>query len=198
MTGTVLATAWTTARSWPNNDQANTDGDAQGNACDSDDDNDGIPDGSDVFPLDRSATLSQTLGVVQARINAQLALPGLSNKAKDKLTKAKKNLDKAISETAAGNVGKGIQEAGKGVAELQKAGEEGAATGVLIDGLLYVTHTEAQAALDAAMAAGGDPHDIAKAQEEMAKAATDLAAGKPDKAIDHYYHAWDDAQKARD
>jgi hypothetical protein len=35
-----------------NADQLNTDGDSQGNACDADDDNDGVLDGSDAFPLD--------------------------------------------------------------------------------------------------------------------------------------------------
>ena len=32
--------------------QANTDGDTQGDACDADDDNDGVPDASDSFPTD--------------------------------------------------------------------------------------------------------------------------------------------------
>jgi CSLREA domain-containing protein len=36
----------------PNADQANSDNDAAGNACDEDDDNDGVTDGSDAFPLD--------------------------------------------------------------------------------------------------------------------------------------------------
>jgi hypothetical protein len=40
-----------------NADQLDTDGDAQGNACDSDDDNDGVPDSSDAFPLDASETI---------------------------------------------------------------------------------------------------------------------------------------------
>ncbi|HSC76399.1 MAG TPA: thrombospondin type 3 repeat-containing protein, partial [Pseudomonadales bacterium] len=40
-----------------NVDQLNTDGDAQGNACDSDDDNDGVADTIDKFPLDATETL---------------------------------------------------------------------------------------------------------------------------------------------
>lgn len=35
-----------------NSDQLNTDGDAKGNACDNDDDNDGTLDSADAFPLD--------------------------------------------------------------------------------------------------------------------------------------------------
>ena len=35
-----------------NADQLDTDGDSQGDACDEDDDNDGVPDSSDAFPLD--------------------------------------------------------------------------------------------------------------------------------------------------
>jgi hypothetical protein len=34
-----------------NPNQANADGDAQGNACDNDDDNDGVPDSADAYPL---------------------------------------------------------------------------------------------------------------------------------------------------
>ena len=36
----------------PNADQANFDGDGQGDACDADDDNDGVDDADDAFPLD--------------------------------------------------------------------------------------------------------------------------------------------------
>lgn len=39
-----------------NADQANADGDALGDACDADDDNDGEPDATDAFPLDASET----------------------------------------------------------------------------------------------------------------------------------------------
>ncbi|HQQ74422.1 MAG TPA: thrombospondin type 3 repeat-containing protein [Pseudomonadales bacterium] len=40
-----------------NADQFNTDGDAQGNVCDSDDDNDGVLDVSDAFPLNPAETV---------------------------------------------------------------------------------------------------------------------------------------------
>ncbi|MDH5325138.1 MAG: thrombospondin type 3 repeat-containing protein [Gammaproteobacteria bacterium] len=39
-----------------NSDQLNTDGDSQGNVCDADDDNDGVPDNLDAFPTDPTET----------------------------------------------------------------------------------------------------------------------------------------------
>lgn len=39
-----------------NADQKNTDGDLQGDACDADDDNDGVPDSVDAAPLDNANT----------------------------------------------------------------------------------------------------------------------------------------------
>jgi CSLREA domain-containing protein len=40
-----------------NPDQANNDGDAQGDVCDIDDDNDGVPDAQDAFPLDSTESV---------------------------------------------------------------------------------------------------------------------------------------------
>ena len=49
-----------------NNNQLDTDGDGDGDACDSDDDNDGVPDSEDAFPLDpnRSASGKQKAIIV--------------------------------------------------------------------------------------------------------------------------------------
>lgn len=41
----------------PNSDQLDTDGDAVGNVCDSDDDNDGVSDNEDAFPLDSTESV---------------------------------------------------------------------------------------------------------------------------------------------
>ena len=43
-----------------NPSQLDTDGDGQGNACDDDDDNDGVPDGDDCAPLDRTVGAATT------------------------------------------------------------------------------------------------------------------------------------------
>ncbi len=51
--GLVLDNCPTTS----NANQLNTDGDTQGDACDADDDNDGVLDGSDAFPLNPAETI---------------------------------------------------------------------------------------------------------------------------------------------
>ncbi|MFN0096426.1 MAG: thrombospondin type 3 repeat-containing protein [Dehalococcoidia bacterium] len=45
-----------------NSDQLNTDGDTEGDACDSDDDNDGVPDGVDGCPTNPSVSMPDTIG----------------------------------------------------------------------------------------------------------------------------------------
>ena len=49
---------------------------------------------------------------------------------------------------------------------------------------------------DAAVAAGGDPKEIAHAQMELARAQDEFDRGRPDHAINHYKHAWDHAENA--
>ncbi len=44
-----------------NADQLNTDGDTQGDVCDTDDDNDGVADTADAFPLNAAETLDTDL-----------------------------------------------------------------------------------------------------------------------------------------
>ena len=73
-----------------NSDQANADGDQQGDACDADDDNDGVADADDAFPLDASRSTvpaeapgGDTTGTAPAgpaETNAALVLSKLSVK----------------------------------------------------------------------------------------------------------------------
>jgi flagellar motor switch protein FliM len=52
----------------------------------------------------------------------------------------------------------------------------------------------AQRAIDDA--AGGDPVELQKANDRMAKAAQDVADGKYPEAINHYKEAWKHARRA--
>ncbi len=62
--------------------------------------------------------------------------------------------------------------------------------------LIYADQQLAQIALDAAITGNGDAKNIAKAQEDLAKAADYLGEGKIDKAIESYGKAWEEARKA--
>lgn len=66
----------------------------------------------------------------------------------------------------------------------------------IIDDLLNADRILAQTAIDDAIAAGGKPAKITQAQNEMALAASEAAAGRYDHAIDHYKAAWKRAQDA--
>ena len=64
-----------------------------------------------------------------------------------------------------------------------------------IDALVGLARDMAQAHIDEALAAGGDPGLIAEANDKMAKALDKIAKGEFDKAINEYKRAW---EKARD
>jgi hypothetical protein len=64
-----------------------------------------------------------------------------------------------------------------------------------IDRIVAVDRRLAQTAVTEA--AGGNPKEVAKANDELTKGDQDAAAGKPTDAIDHYRSAWEHAQKAR-
>ena len=66
----------------------------------------------------------------------------------------------------------------------------------LIDMLVHADRVLAEVALADATAASGNPHDLARAQKELAKAAADLASGHFGDAIHHYGKAWTKAEKA--
>ena len=85
---------------------------------------------------------------------------------------------------------------GRATRDLLKAEKEGVDVSHLVSLLVESSRAEAQAAIDAAIAAGGKPEKIDKAQQELVKAQKALDKGKPDKAIEHYRRAWEKARKA--
>ena len=180
--------------------------------ADPDGDGDGVPDGSDNCPSVPNADQLDSNGngvgdvceppveavVPEAltEITALLVDPSTSVKAANKLDKAKDKLEKAQNQLGNGDVKKGLKEIGKATKELQKAENQGADIADLIGQLVESSRLEAQGAIDAAIASGGTQKDIDKALAEMVRAQADLDKGKPDKAINHYRHAWEQARKA--
>jgi DNA/RNA endonuclease G (NUC1) len=66
----------------------------------------------------------------------------------------------------------------------------------LIDDLVRATRLLAETAIGDAIAAHGDPRDIARASADLAEGNQDAAHGRPDGAIEDYGRAWERAQKA--
>ena len=141
-------------------------------------------------------TTEAVIGDVLADIDVLLNDPGVSDKAKDKLSKARDMLYDALDKLAQGDVKQGLKTAGNAVNELLKAAGEGVDVSALIDLLVESARTTAQDAINAAVAAGGKQKEIDHAQEWMSTALEDLAIGRPEKAVDDYGSAWDHAQKA--
>ena len=66
----------------------------------------------------------------------------------------------------------------------------------IIDDIVNLDRKLASDAIDNAVASGGDPKEIDRANKELAEGDAKLAKGKFDKAIHHYEKAWKHAQKA--
>ena len=66
----------------------------------------------------------------------------------------------------------------------------------VIQALVDADQSLAQTAIMDATAARGDPRKIAKALNEMDKAASEVTKGHFDNAVEHYEHAWQQAQQA--
>jgi beta-glucanase (GH16 family) len=88
------------------------------------------------------------------------------------------------------------------VQELKKIVEDGepeaAAAQAAIDELVAVSAALATDAVEVAERNGGDPKRIDKAIDEIVKGDDDRAAGRADKAVEHYRKAWQGALKAID
>ena len=151
---------------------------------------------AEIVFLEENPAIETVVLAVMAEIDALLMDPGVSDKAKKNLDKSSTELAKALDQLENGDVGKGLKGISKAIKELFKAAKEGADVLDLIDPLVESSRAEAQAAIDAAVAAGGKQKDIDKAQAEMTKAQKELDKGKPDKAVDKYNKAWDKARKA--
>jgi hypothetical protein len=62
--------------------------------------------------------------------------------------------------------------------------------------LAAADETLARTAIDEATAAGGDPGILAEAEQQMQKAAEEVANGHLPEAIEHYGRAWKKAQRS--
>ena len=147
--------------------------------------------------------------------NLQRLLPTGDKKTDHRIEEAIKHINKSLGpnlwETDLTLTKKGkevFEEEKKAVHELMKIVRSGGPSAgdaqTAIDTLVSADETLAQNAIDEAIAVGGDPKEIAKAEEEMTKAQQELdhtkKDGTPDprydKAIDHYKKAWEHACKA--
>ncbi|MFQ5433334.1 MAG: hypothetical protein ACE5FD_00500 [Anaerolineae bacterium] len=79
---------------------------------------------------------------------------------------------------------------------VEEGGPSAATAQAAIDALVAADQTLAQTAIDKAIAAGGDQRKINMALGNMAKAQEELDKGRPDKAIERFKKAWENAQKA--
>jgi hypothetical protein len=74
--------------------------------------------------------------------------------------------------------------------------DPGVDVSTVLDSLVAADQALARTAIDEAVAAGGDPTKLARAEREMDKAAEQAAMGHLAEAIGHYGTAWKMAQKA--
>ncbi len=146
--------------------------------------------------VNESSTLESVVLEVLAKIDALLNDPGVTDKAKKELNKSKKKLAKALRELGKGKIEKSLSEISKAVKQLLKAEKKGADVAGLIDLLVESSRAEAQDVIDSAIAMGGKPKHIDKAQAELVKAQKELDKGKPDKAIGFYKKALKSGNKA--
>lgn len=123
--------------------------------------------------------------------------PGVPKGAKKKLKSANKKLGKARKFLKQDNVKKALAEMSKAVSDLQKSVDKGATEGgTLFPKLVEAARKEAQDAIDAAIAMGGNQTLIDEAISNMVKAQDRIAYAEYDKAISYFKTAWIKAQEA--
>ena len=132
------------------------------------------------------------------------AVPGLTGKAADKAVEAVGELDKVLDDDVAWEADGSLSDSeGKRVFDKMKRASEKllevdgppGPIVVALDALVDLSAEIAQAKIDDAVAAGGDPGLIEEADKEMADALEKIAKGELNKAIEEYKKAW---EKARD
>jgi hypothetical protein len=149
------------------------------------------------------ATLAgHRLALTIIRDDLDAARSGLSGSVADRARDAVKELDKALGDGIRWDPDGSLNSAeGKGVFDkMKKAVEElldvdspPAPITTAIEALVELARDMAQAHIDEAVAAGGDPGLIAEANDKMAKALDKIAKGEFDKAITEYTKAWEKA-----
>jgi hypothetical protein len=164
-------------------------------------------DSGDAFYLTSSASSSITVFTamslkqdVLAQANTLLAAAGKQDS--EKLKQVVKSLNDSLDSSlwVDGNhvdpkhgnqvFDKEKQAVQKLVELLNKSSIPAATLQSMIDTLEHADRILAELAVSDAVAAGGDAKKIAAAQDEPAKAATELAGGNFPQAIDHYKNAW--------
>ena len=144
------------------------------------------------------------LALTIIRDDLDAARSGLSGSAADRAGAAVKELDKALGDNKHwdpdGSVnsveGKAVfDKMERAVEKLLEVDNPPAPITTVIGALVELARDMAQAHIDEAVAAGGDPGLIAEANDKMAKALDKIAIGEFDKAINEYKRAW---EKARD
>ncbi len=154
----------------------------------------------------RDAVEPGARGALRARRNnLHAAAAGLSGQAQDKALEAVSELDKTLDDDTHWNAD-GSPSAGDGkyvfekmkkaVEKLSDVDQPPAPIAAATAELVTLSGDMAQARIDAAIAANGDPSQILEALEYMAEAAQKLAAGEPDKAIEEHKKAWEAARDA--
>ena len=141
-------------------------------------------------------TLEFVIAVAKTEIKALQSATGVSMSARKRLKAAKKDIVKALKFLKKGNIKNALAEISKAVADLVKAQDKGAPVGDLNDQLVQFSQAEVQAAIDAAVGAGGNQVLIDEAQDNLAAALEMLNQDKPDKAINLYRLAWVKADKS--
>jgi hypothetical protein len=149
------------------------------------------------------ATLAgHRLALTIIRDDLDAARSGLSGSVADRARDAVKELDKALGDGIRWDPDGSLNSAeGKGVFDKMKKAVEKllevdtppAPITTAIDALVELARDMAQAHIDEAVAAGGDPGLIAEANDKMAKALDKIAKGEFDKAITEYTKAWEKA-----